>query len=239
MSNIEKKARIEISKIAKTYEAIAKGFSGTRRSPWMKLLQPLGDLSERLVLDVGCGNGRHLIEVARKASLAVGIDLSRNLLNVAKAWIKKLKLMHKAMLIVGDVTFMPLRSSVFDLLMCIAVIHHIPTRELRHKALHEMLRVMKAGGSMIISAWYRWQRKLIFSTLKSAIMKIIGMIFEFGDTYIPWRTKRKTYKRFYHLFTVKEMEQLLKHETLKIEDLRIIEIGKRKWKNVIALAIKR
>jgi len=239
MSDIEEKARIEMSKVAKTYEAIAEGFSRTRKSPWMKILQSLGSFSGKLILDVGCGNGRHLIEAVKASSLAVGIDLSRNLLNIAKARIRKLGLMDKAMLIVGDTTFMPFRNSAFDTVMCIAVIHHIPTHELRRRALHEMLRIMRAGGSIIISAWYRWQKGLILSVLKSAIMKIIGMVFEFGDTYIPWRTKRKTYKRFYHLFTTKEMKQLLEVENLKIEDLRIIEIGKRKWKNVIALAIKR
>ncbi|MHC1601378.1 MAG: class I SAM-dependent methyltransferase [Candidatus Nezhaarchaeales archaeon] len=239
MSDIEEKARIEMSKVAKTYEAIAEGFSKTRRSPWMEMLHPLSELSEKLVLDVGCGNGRHLIEMAKNASLAVGIDLSRNLLNIARARMEKLKLTNKAMLVVGDATFMPFRSSAFDAIICIAVIHHIPTRELRRKALREMLRVMRVGGSIIISAWYRWQKGLIFSMLKSAIMKMIGMVFEFGDTYISWRTKKKTYKRFYHLFTTKEMEQLLKIRELKVEDLRIIEIGKRKWKNVVALAIKR
>lgn len=239
MRRTKERARIEVYKVAKTYEAIASAFSETRRFPWKVMLDHIGDVSGKLVLDVGCGSGRHLIELAKTASLAVGIDLSQSLVKLAKLQVVRLKLADKVMLVVGDMLFMPFRASSFDVILCIATIHHVPTHELRRRAVSEMLSTMKAGGLILVSAWYRWQKRLIFRLLKGALMKMMGMVFELGDTYIPWRTREGIHMRFYHLFTVREMRRLLDTEHLKIENLRVLKIGRRGWKNVVALATKR
>ena len=36
------------------------------------------------ILDIGCGNGRHLLPCADRCQNVIGIDISQNLLNVAK-----------------------------------------------------------------------------------------------------------------------------------------------------------
>lgn len=239
MSVSDERARALIRNVIETYEAIAEGFSATRRSPWIEMLKPLGDVFGKLVLDVGCGNGRHLLELAKRASIAVGIDPSRNLIRTVRTRINKLGLTNRAMVVIADALFMPFRRASFDNIICIAVVHHIPTEKLRQKAIIEMAETLRSNGLAIISSWYRWQRGLIFRVLKGALMKLVGEVFEFGDTYIPWSSRGKKYKRFYHLFTLKEMKNLLSSSQLEIRDLRLVAIGSKRWVNVVAVAVKR
>jgi len=239
MGEVERRAREQIKKVVETYEAIAEGFSGTRRSPWSEVLRLLGDVSERSVLDVGCGNGRHVVELAKKASVVVGVDLSKRLIKIAKGRIKRLGLAHRAMLVVSDALFLPFRRASFDVVVCIAVVHHIPTKGLRHKAVNEMAEAMRSGGLCLITAWYRWQVRLLLSVIKGILTRLTGSTFELGDAYVPWRSRSAVYKRFYHLFTLREMRDLLSAGGLEIEELKLVTIGRRKWKNVVATALKR
>lgn len=238
MSVLEERARVFIRKIIETYNAIAEGFSTTRKSPWIEVLKPLGDVLGKSILDVGCGNGRHLLELAKRASIAVGMDLSKSLIKVAKARLSKLGLADKAMLIVADALFMPFRRASFDDIICIAVIHHIPTKKLRRKVIAEMAEVLKGNGLVVVSAWYRWQKRLLLRVLNGVLLRLVGKVFELGDTYVPWRSRGRRYKRFYHLFTLREMRDLLS-DSLEIQDLRLVTIGSRQWINVVAVAIKR
>ena len=58
------------------------------------------------VLDIGCGSGDNLIEIAKLGHSVVGVDSSKKMLNLAKSKIKKLNnktsknivLMHKSIL---------------------------------------------------------------------------------------------------------------------------------------------
>ncbi len=239
MDKVERRAREQIRRIAETYEAIAEGFSGTRRSPWSEVLRLLGDVSGKLVLDVGCGNGRHVVELAKRASLVVGIDLSKRLVRIAKSRVERLGLAHRAMLIVSDALFLPFRRASFDVVACIAVVHHVPTKRLRCKAVDEMAEVLRSGGICMITAWYRWQKGVLLDVMKGALMRLTGSTFEFGDAYMPWRSRDEIHKRFYHLFTLKEMKDLLSSGDFEIEELGLMIIGQRKWKNVVARALKR
>lgn len=239
MGKTEEKARAKIRDIVETYDAIAEGFSNTRRHPWVEMVHLLGEITNKTLLDVGCGNGRHLIEVSKRTSIAVGIDLSKKLIKIAKARISRLGVTHKAMLVLGDMLFMPFRSECFDSIACIAVLHHVPTKNLRRLAITEMARVLRNGGIAIISVWYRWQKRFIFDVLKSSIMKLVGMVFEVGDTYISWKSKGKIFKRFFHLFTLSEMKDLISIEAFEIKDLKLIAIGSKRLMNVVAVVAKR
>jgi tRNA (uracil-5-)-methyltransferase TRM9 len=239
MDEIERRAREQIKRIVETYEAIAEGFSSTRRSPWTDVLRLLGDVSGKSVLDLGCGNGRHTVELAKRASLVVGIDLSKRLIKIAEVRVRKLGLAHKAMFVVGDVLFLPFRKASFDVVACIAVIHHIPTRGLRRRAVCEMARVLKNGGLCMITAWYRWQKRLLPNVVRGMLMKLAGLMFEFGDAYVSWKSRSKVYNRFYHLFTLNEMRELMNVEDFDIKELRLVAIGEMKWMNVVVTAFRR
>lgn len=104
-----------------------------------------------VVLDAGCGSGRHLRALAKLPGLKiVGID--RNPSDVAEAR-KALKNMPDALcsdyhVSCADITMLPFESESFDCVICSEVLEHIPEHE---AALKELIRVLKPEGNLVVS----------------------------------------------------------------------------------------
>lgn len=99
----------------------------------------LSDFRDNIVMDAGCGMGRHLCIVAHYADEVVGVDISQSI-DVAKEICGERDNVH---LIQADLCTLPLTRNVFDLIYSIGVIHHIP---IPSKAIKEIVRVLKNGG---------------------------------------------------------------------------------------------
>jgi len=160
------------------------------------------------ILDVGCGNCRNLIPFFKKNFFCVGMDFSKNMIREAKKFLSRKKINSK--LVVGNLENLPFKKGSFLLVLCIRTLHHLKTRELRLMGLEEMKRV---GIKILMSEWKRWQLKFFFKLIKS--------FFEgnFADIYVDWNYHSKIYKRFYHLYTKKELENDLKKVRFKIEKI--------------------
>jgi ubiquinone/menaquinone biosynthesis C-methylase UbiE len=50
----------------------------------------------------------------------------------------------------GDVIHLPFRSAAADVVLCVAVLHHISTEERRLAAARELIRVTKPGGEIFV-----------------------------------------------------------------------------------------
>ena len=104
-----------------------------------------------VVLDAGCGSGRHLRALAKLPDLKiVGID--RNAQDVADA-LAALKNMPDALssdyqVMQADINALPFDDASFDCVICSEVLEHIPEHE---KALSERVRVLKPSGSLVVS----------------------------------------------------------------------------------------
>merc|ERR1719195_2316494 len=55
--------------------------------------------------------------------------------------------------LVADLVHAPYRSGIFDAAICIAVLHHLSTRERRIEIIRECLRVLRVGGRLLLYAW--------------------------------------------------------------------------------------
>jgi ubiquinone/menaquinone biosynthesis C-methylase UbiE len=95
-------------------------------------------------LDVGCGTGALLSLVAeqRKGLQLFGIDLSEEMIRVAKA-----KLGEKADLKVSDSERLPFEDDKVDLITCTFSFHHYPNPK---AVLAEMKRVLSPQGKLIV-----------------------------------------------------------------------------------------
>jgi SAM-dependent methyltransferase len=109
-----------------------------------------------LVLDVGCGASR-VARLVRRTSGArtLGIDLSLASLRASRA-------AAPGPLVQGDNLHLPLRSGCADLVISNGVIHHTPDA---HAAFLELARVVRPGGTLVVSVYdrgswyypvYRW-----------------------------------------------------------------------------------
>jgi len=99
------------------------------------------------VLDVGCGTGELLRRLRAKYPDAVltGLDPVAEMLAVAAD-----KLSGKEDLRVGYADALPWRGGTFDLVVSCNMFHYI-THPV--DALHEMARVLRPGGALVLTDW--------------------------------------------------------------------------------------
>lgn len=95
------------------------------------------------VLDLGCGTGFLLSDILTLFPNAYGLDLSQDMLLVAK---EKKSINYR--LVAGDGTRLPFLNGSFDVVMCRGSLHHLPSL---NSALREIYRVLAAGGYLVFS----------------------------------------------------------------------------------------
>lgn len=100
------------------------------------------------VLDVGCGNGRHVVFFAEQGFNAYGTDISKMAIEVGNAWLAKKEL--KANLKVIDVEKLPYDTEFFDVVISCEVLDHIPFSKVK-KVMDEIRRVCAPGGYIYIT----------------------------------------------------------------------------------------
>jgi ubiquinone/menaquinone biosynthesis C-methylase UbiE len=172
--------------VADTYDRIAGHFSKTREYAWPEVEAFVADQPRAsLALDLGCGNGRHAEVLADRADRVVGVDASRELLDVARARADERG--FAVDLLVGDAATLPLRDDVADLAVYVATLHHLPTRESRIESLDELARVLAPDARALVSAW---------STAHDKFDAEEGF-----DTTVDWTLPGgETVPRFYHIY---------------------------------------
>ncbi len=98
-------------------------------------------------LDVGCGTGWAVGQVAKLASdqgSFYGVDLSPRMIERAKSNFRGRPNLH---FLQASADSIPLESDFLDMLICTNSFHHYPNPL---KALQEMARLLKAGGKLYI-----------------------------------------------------------------------------------------
>lgn len=102
----------------------------------------IGDVSGKKVLDAGCGTGRMIKKLLEKGAIVTGADISPEMLKIAK------KKFDKAEFVEADIEKLPFKDESFDVVVASFVIVHL--KDLK-KAFDEVYRVLKPGGSFIVT----------------------------------------------------------------------------------------
>ena len=183
------------------YDKIAIDFSRTRYKIWKGVLEFLNNLDTKsIILDAGCGNGKNMLETNHTF---FGLDMSDELLKIASE-----KTKSKPNIIgftKASVCSIPFSDSYFDATMCIAVIHHLQSETDRLKAIQELIRTTKSGGNILITLWQLENNVKYLEGLNDPIKCKTN-----GDRMIKWTYQKITYYRYYHFFTLEEVEQIIK-----------------------------
>lgn len=100
------------------------------------------------ILDVGCGTGRTLLQLARTRSAPdyTGLDLSPYYLQVAR---EVLADVPNVSLVADNAERMPFRDACFDVVTSTYLFHELP-RNARREVLGEMFRVLRPGGRLVV-----------------------------------------------------------------------------------------
>jgi ubiquinone/menaquinone biosynthesis C-methylase UbiE len=198
-----------LNKTKEDYNLISNQFSSTRQFFWRDLEYLIHYTSSGdKVLDLGCGNGRLLgIFKERKINIDyIGVDNSDKLVEEAKKNFPGVNFQ------IANALKLPFPENYFDKVYSIAVLHHIPSKELRSQFLKEIKRVLRPGGLLILTVWNLWRRKTACkSFFENAFLKIIGKSkLDFKDTFYPWKSNEgKTLaQRYFHLFTRRELKKI-------------------------------
>lgn len=187
--------------VGTVYNQIAADFSRTRYKVWPCVARFLDQIivytttensttfsSYPLIGEIGCGNGKNLAYLrdqmapGRFTSNLLGIDISAELLKICQS--------RGIETVLGSILAIPLDDHALDYTLSVAVIHHLSNRDDRIRALHELARVTRLGGRILITVWAREQTtndgKRRFAT---------------NDEMVGFKTKTgETHYRFYHLY---------------------------------------
>jgi ubiquinone/menaquinone biosynthesis C-methylase UbiE len=103
-----------------------------------------------LCLDIGCGTGRHSIEVAKRDVEVVSSDFSLKMLKRLKLKAKSSAIFHRINLVLADAEHLPFKEDSFNSLICALTFDHFENPE---RATIEFSRVLKHHSLCVISSF--------------------------------------------------------------------------------------
>ncbi len=155
------------------------------------------------ILDIGCGTGRHTIELCKRGYTATGIDYSETLIDSAKQ--KKIDNVNPLFLTCDITTSkLPFTNSFFDCIICVYdVIGSYVDEEKNMKIIRNISSLIKSGGYIVISVMnlhltesiaknkfiLRKSSKELLSLAATNTMETTGNIFNPNDFLIDEETK--------------------------------------------------
>ncbi|MFX1374370.1 MAG: class I SAM-dependent methyltransferase [Promethearchaeota archaeon] len=215
------------------FNLIAKDYHLKRKKPWRPLeffidyLKKKGYSFKGTILDLGCANGRNFEIISTPPNKLIGIDISHELLMIAKDNLRNEELfsLNKSkfyQIILADIRYLPIRQDSIDCVFTVATLHHIKKKFQRKLTITQIRNILKNKGQLVLTVWRKWQRrfrnyfflewlKRNFSINYRKQQKAIGLE-EFGDKLVTWTLskERDVLYRFYHFFSKKELKKLLK-----------------------------
>lgn len=159
------------------------------------ILDMMGELAGRRVLDAGCGDGTLICAAASQGAEVTGIDPDPAMLAAARSRVSRAGL--QATYLDGRVERLPFPDASFDVVASITVLCFVPDAA---GAVREMARVLRPNGRLVLGELGRW-------SLWAAIRRIRGWL---GSA--TWKAAR--------FRTATELRALAEHAGLSVSAIR-------------------
>lgn len=205
------------------YTRFGASFSATRQriQPGVRrvLTRLKGDES---ILDLGCGNGELARELAKQGHHGpyLGVDFSLPLLQDAETQPEGFtaRFMQADLTQLSAISDQLSASDGWSLITAFAVLHHIPSLELRLNLLRVVHQLLKEDGVFVLSNW----QFLNSEKLKARIQPweaaaLSGTAVDAGDYLLDWRSGGKGL-RYVHHFDKKELDELASTSQFRVVD---------------------
>ncbi len=154
------------------------------------------------VLEIGVGLGADHQQFAEAGAILTGIDLTQRAIEHTKNRFDTFKL--QSTLMNCDAENLSFSDETFDIVYSWGVLHHSPNTP---RAIGEVLRVLKPGGTARIMIYSKWSMVGIMLWIRYALMKMR-----------PWMTITEIYSRYLEspgtkAYTIAEAQILMKSFT--------------------------
>src|SRR2546421_7856116 len=107
--------------ITKWYDALSKNYDELygeeQNKKHVKVLELLGNRASEIIVDVGCGTGKLLGLISPRSQVGLGIDLSVEMLNIAKQRTKE----NGIQLVRADASHLPLQDHIADVVTSVSM----------------------------------------------------------------------------------------------------------------------
>lgn len=215
------------------YQDFADSFSQTRQRIQHGILLILNDLPPHgNYLDLGCGNGTLALEWdrQRRSGRYLGMDFSQQLLDCARKKLETVRMAPNLMVdffqadIVSDGWDLKVRQYEWNGILAFAVLHHIPSPELRLKLLERVNQLLAEKGQFFFSVWqFQNSPKLLARQIKWEEVGLTDEDVDPGDTLLDWRSdvrddSSRVGLRYVHLFSRNELVELAAQSGFQILD---------------------
>ena len=140
--------------------------------------------AEDRVIDLGCGTGRHVLELAKRPADVIGADISRDDIRAGRYL---LEIMRRRDEVKARVHWLqtagerlPFKDGAFDRIICTETLEHVDDE---HVLARELVRVLKPGGILAVSVPDEFSEKVFWKLSKNYRTHTGGhvRIFERGE----------------------------------------------------------
>ena len=126
-----------------------------------RFLEPVRSTLRRgmMVLDAGCGAGRHLKALADAGMDVVGVDVSW----AVEAASRRVRDYPRAYVVQADLCRLPFRRPAFDFVYSLGVLHHLPDPA---RGVAAVVRHLRPEGLLLAWVYMRTARKVVLEPLR-------------------------------------------------------------------------
>jgi 2-polyprenyl-3-methyl-5-hydroxy-6-metoxy-1,4-benzoquinol methylase len=192
------------------YTRFGESFSATRQRIQPGVRRVLGMLQgDEAILDLGCGNGELARALAERGHRGpyLGVDFSLPLLRAAESQPEGFptNFMQADLTRPREIAELFLVNGNWDVVTAFAVLHHIPSAELRLDLLRVVHRLLKTDGMFVHSNWQFLNSERLKTRIQPwEAVSLARSDVETGDYLLDWRSGGQGL-RYVHHFTEQEL----------------------------------